>query len=445
MVISCCILLNSDNIGQAREANMIRTYMQTFIRAGLILAPCLISSPVAAKDVITDATRFTVQTTTSVEYSFGADVKGTSRGSGFLIDRERGWIATNAHVVQRSPSRVRVSFKETPYYTVDKVYIDSHLDFAIVKIDPDKIPPNAIAAELACKSAPKAGTQVIAFGHPWGLEYTATRGIISGVKTLNSVEQLQTDAAINPGNSGGPLIEEETGQILGINASGLTNSEGLNFAVPIPLACTIIDLLKAGRDPAPPILPAALALTLGDRELVVADIGKDWADKLSIGDRVLSIDGEVNVKNQSRLFDKLRGKDFAPVQIKRGAQELSVTLAIPNNKDKVSRKGIYVAGMLIGVSTIALAPQNDMYVQMVNRASMAEQAQIREGDVILAIDGKPTRSHEDLMSALMGRENKEVEVMIKRERSQARYRYDYYVRKLDIDNLVVIDETGVRK
>jgi S1-C subfamily serine protease len=424
---------------------MIRRYGKIFIAAGLLLAPHQLLSPVLAKDVIIDAARYTVQTTTSVEYSFGGDGKGTSRGSGFLIDKERGWIATNAHVVQRSPSRMRISFKETPYFTVDKVYIDTHLDFAIVKIDPDKIPASATAAELACKSAPKAGTPVIAFGHPWGLEYTATRGIISGIKTLTSVEQLQTDAAINPGNSGGPLIEEETGQILGINASGLTNSEGLNFAVPIPLACTIIDLLKAGRDPAPPILPAELALTLGDRELVVADVGKDWADKLAIGDRVLSIDGEVNVKNQSRLFDRLRGKDSAPMQIKRGQQEISVTLPIPPARDKVSRKGIYVAGMLIGSSTLLLAPQTDMYVQMINRASMAEQAQIREGDIILAIDGKPTKSLEDLMAALAGRDNKEVEVMIKRERYQARYRYDYYVRKLDIDTLLIVDETGPRK
>ena len=101
--------------------------------------------------------------------------------------------------------------------------------------------------------------------------------------------------------------------------------------------------------------------------------------------------------------------------------------------------------MLIGSSTLLLAPQTDMYVQMINRASMAEQAQIREGDIILAIDGKPTKSLEDLMAALAGRDNKEVEVMIKRERYQARYRYDYYVRKLDIDTLLIVDETGPRK
>ena len=133
------------------------------------------------------------------------------------------------------------------------------------------------------------------------------------------------------------------------------------------------------------------------------------------------------------------------MRIKRGMEEMSVTLPIPPNKEKITRKGVYVAGMLIGSSTLRLAPQTDMYVQMINRASMAEQAQIREGDVIMAIDGKPTKSLEDLMAALAGRENKEVEVMIKRERSQARYRYDYYVRKLEIDNLLVVDETGPRK
>ncbi len=67
-----------------------------------------------ANDVIEAAGRYTVKITTAVDYAFGSERKGTWRGSGFLVDRERGWILTNAHVAGKSPSTVRVSFKDRP-------------------------------------------------------------------------------------------------------------------------------------------------------------------------------------------------------------------------------------------------------------------------------------------------------------------------------------------
>ena len=160
-----------------------------------------------SKDVISEASFYTVKFTTAVDYPFGNDRKGTSRGSGFLVDKERGWILTNAHVASRSPSHLRVSFKDQPYTAAQKVYVDNHLDLAVIKVDPSKIPASAVAANLFCGQEPAPGLPVIAFGHPWNLDYTATRGIISGTKSLSDVEQLQTDAALNPGNSGGPLID----------------------------------------------------------------------------------------------------------------------------------------------------------------------------------------------------------------------------------------------
>ena len=60
-------------------------------------------------------------------------------------------------------------------------------------------------AKLKCDGEPAAGRAVIAYGHPWGLDFTATRGIISGTKPRDGEEKLQTDAALNPGNSGGAL------------------------------------------------------------------------------------------------------------------------------------------------------------------------------------------------------------------------------------------------
>ena len=139
---------------------------------GVILVSTL-TKPTTANDVIETAGRYTVKITTAVDYSFGNEKKGTWRGSGFLVDRERGWILTNAHVAGKSPSTVRVSFKDRPYSKVEKVYIDNQLDLAVLRVDPGNIPAEALVAEMKCEGEPSAGLPVIAFGHPWGFSSTS--------------------------------------------------------------------------------------------------------------------------------------------------------------------------------------------------------------------------------------------------------------------------------
>lgn len=395
-----------------------------------------------AKDVITDAAKYTVQVSTSTEFAFGRELKGTSRGAGLLIDRDRGWILTNAHVAKKSPSRVRVSFRDYPYIPAEKVYTDNHLDLAVLRVDPGKIPPGALVAELGCGGQPKPGTAVIAYGHPWGLAYTATRGIISGTKILSGVENLQTDAAINPGNSGGPLIDEEAGKILGINSSGLKNSEGLNFAVPIQLVCTITDLLRANRDPAPPVIPVKLAMTLGDRDLVVAVVDEAWAPKLQIGDRIMAIDNDASARNPSRFLDRLRGKESAVLRVQRGMETVEFTLEVSGALDHARRLGISFSGILISKSTLPEIDPKLMIVHQIDRASEGEQARINEDDVIMAVDGVRTQSHEGLLGALAGKEGKEIELMIRRHRGkEAYFQFDYFVRHVDVDKVLVIDRS----
>lgn len=131
-------------------------------------------------DAIEQANRYTVKIVTAVDYPFGTDKKGTSRGSGFLVDKERGWFLTNAHVASKSPSTMRASFKDRPYVAIEKVYVDNHLDLAVIKMDPQKIPTNAEPANLQCSGEPIPGRSVIAFGHPWGLDLRQRAGLSAG-------------------------------------------------------------------------------------------------------------------------------------------------------------------------------------------------------------------------------------------------------------------------
>ena len=411
---------------------------------GVLLVSTL-TKPATANDVIETAGRYTVKITTAVDYSFGNEKKGTWRGSGFLVDRERGWILTNAHVAGKSPSTVRVSFKDRPYSKVEKVYIDNQLDLAVLRVDPGNIPAEALVAEMKCEGEPSAGLPVIAFGHPWGLDYTATRGIISGTKSLEGEESLQTDAALNPGNSGGALIDAQSGVVVGVNASAFSKSvsEGLNFAVPSKQACIILSLLREGKDPSPPVLPITFATTSKERELVVAQSDSDWKDTLKPGDRILGVNGDETARFSTRFVSFFRGGGPVQVQIRRGKETKTVELVALTRRDPVKRLGVHVSGMVIGRSTITGYDPTVMWIQFLDDASVAEQAQFREGYQILSIDGVTVKSHEDILAALKEREGSEVEVIVRNPRfTMISGRFDYFVRTLEVRDVFVVNESG---
>ena len=216
-----------------------------------VIITLFVSSDVKANDekIFEDANSYTVEIITRVEIPFKEDEAGVFSGAGFLVDQERGWIVTNAHVVSKSPSKVEVAFKDQDYHLAKKIYLDSYLDLAIIQVSPEYFPKNHKEANLECNEKPKTGHPVGAYGHPWDLSFTGTKGIISGVTSEFSSERLQTDAPINSGNSGGPLINSD-GKVIGINARGYREGrqyEALGFAIPASIAKIIIpDLIGMG-------------------------------------------------------------------------------------------------------------------------------------------------------------------------------------------------------
>jgi serine protease Do len=146
-------------------------------------------------------------------------------GSGFLIGE---LIVTNSHVVS-GLKEVLISTKTLPKSIGNVVYDDAAYDLAFIRS------PEPIGANIPLKlsSSPiNDGDGVIAIGHPYGLNYSTTEGIISRASRMQGeVEYIQFDAAINPGNSGGPLLNEE-GEVIGVNTFIIQNSNNLGFALP---------------------------------------------------------------------------------------------------------------------------------------------------------------------------------------------------------------------
>ena len=128
------------------------------------------------------ARQYTAKVVTRVELPFYGDKKGTTIGAGFVVDAGRGWVMTNAHVVARSPSQVKVALLDGDYYVARKIYVDPYIDIAMLEIVDMPAKQGIVAATLDCEDAPAVGHTVGAFGHPWDLSFTGTRGIISGIQ-----------------------------------------------------------------------------------------------------------------------------------------------------------------------------------------------------------------------------------------------------------------------
>ncbi|MDP3465359.1 MAG: trypsin-like peptidase domain-containing protein [Sulfuricurvum sp.] len=146
-------------------------------------------------------------------------------GSGFIIG---DLIVTNSHVVG-GLKEVVISTKTLPRTIGNVVYDDDAYDLAFIHAPTPLLPNHPLRL---CSDTIHDGDTVIAIGHPYGLNYSTTEGIISkAIRLQGEIEYIQFDAAINPGNSGGPLINE-SGEVIGVNTFIIQNSNNLGFALP---------------------------------------------------------------------------------------------------------------------------------------------------------------------------------------------------------------------
>ncbi|MGH8661502.1 MAG: S1C family serine protease [Burkholderiales bacterium] len=360
-----------------------------------------------SEDIFKGALRYTVQIRTTLPVPFDGDRKGSGLGAGFLVDAARGWIMTNAHVVGRSPSRVEVALHGQEYSEATKVYVDPFLDLAIIRV-PDRVETKGIAEpRLECEGAPPVGHPVGAFGHPWRLPFTGTRGIISGVTARYRTELLQTDAPINQGNSGGPLISLESGRIVGINTAGIRGAQNTNFAVAIKYACRVLRLLQDDKDPSPPDLKLVYFRDIDNRkELRVArSYAHDGTLKLLPGDVIRQVIGETGtIENETQLLHALRGRlGDSSLKVLRQDRETIVSGAKLPMRRVLETRGVYASGVLFGPITIRDALEigaRGLMVHHVEPGSIGEAQEIEKSDLLEALDGAPVLEVDELHARL---------------------------------------------
>lgn len=167
-------------------------------------------------------------------------------GTGFLAENS-GFIITNEHVVTGNQRVTIRSQNEKPYWA-DVVYLDSVYDIAFLKI-PDHVKRKGLTF-LEKDTIIEEGDSVIAMGHPFGLPFSVTRGIVSNISGEDKkIYYIQHDAALNPGNSGGPLLNEE-GKVIGMNTFTIQNGQNIGFALPsVFIRQLMAEFISSGEKP----------------------------------------------------------------------------------------------------------------------------------------------------------------------------------------------------
>ena len=166
-----------------------------------------------------------------------------STGTGFLLP-DKQLVVTNNHIIQDNREVVvRGDCITKQLATV--VYVDPKYDLAFLKMEAPCTAETA-GVKLGDDEALTEGDVVVSIGHPFGLEFSITQGIISNAnREVDNIRYLQHDAALNPGNSGGPLINKE-GAVIGINTLGIEQGDNIGFSLPVKYLKRALEDYEAG-------------------------------------------------------------------------------------------------------------------------------------------------------------------------------------------------------
>ncbi len=336
-----------------------------------------------------------------------------SMGSGFIVS-EDGYILTNNHVVEDA-DEIQVRLIDRREYTATVVGTDERSDLALLKIEEEGLP----TLTLADDDDVKVGQWVLAIGSPFGLDFSASVGIVSAIgrsipseKNENYVPFIQTDVAINPGNSGGPLFNLE-GDVVGINSQIYTRSGGsigLSFAIPVSVAREVMAQLKekgrvdrgwlgvviqeVDRD-----LAASFGLEKPMGALVsqLDPSGPAAKSGLRVGDVIIRF-GKADIQNSGDLPHAVGisqpGKSVPVTLMREGKKRVvDVVVGTLGGDESLATESEVVEGGRLGLVVDALEPEllkqwqlrGGVVVRQVLADGAGAKAGLRRGDVIVQL------------------------------------------------------------
>jgi serine protease Do len=338
-------------------------------------------------------------------------------GTGFIIDKE-GFILTNNHVVEQT-EELKVRLSDEKEFEAQIVGRDPKTDLALIKIKTDAV---LVPLSLGDSDSVEVGDWVVAIGNPFGLGNTVTAGIVSAkYRQIGGGPYdnfIQTDASINPGNSGGPLLDLN-GEVIGVNSAIFSQSGGnigIGFAIPINMAKQLLPQLRQGKvsrswlgvmiQNITPELKEKLGLST-DEGALVSDVAADGpAQKAGIkrGDVILQFDGKAIRSSRDLPFVVAStpiGKTVG-VEVMRDSQRMNLQVKTEELQEETETAPPSEASPYLGMEVQEITPEmaknyglsrnSGVIIVQVESGSVAEQAGLTAGDIIVEIDKKPVEN-----------------------------------------------------
>jgi len=365
------------------------------------------------------------------QYNIPKNLREHALGSGVIISQD-GYIVTNNHVLAKA-SEIEVQMADHRVFQGKVIGTDPQTDVAVLKIEGKDLP----TASWGESSGLKVGDAVLAFGTPFGLNFTVTRGIVSGISRsglgIESYEDfIQTDAAINPGNSGGALVDIH-GKVVGINTAivspgaqdGQAGFNGVGLAIPANIVRHVVEsLINNGK-----VVRGYLGVTVGDltdklaHEFHVPDIAGALvndveagspADKAGMkqGDVIRTFNGKaVDSEGQlvSMTTEATPGSEVT-LGILRDGRAMDIRVTLGTRPETVAAKagtgqgpktgtleGITVEDLTNAVRRRLGLPTDEVGVVItaLDPSTPAAQEGLRAGDVIEEIDHRTVKNTKD--------------------------------------------------
>jgi len=344
-----------------------------------------------------------------------------SAGSGVIIDKVKGFVITNHHVVNNA-DEVHVSLIDGRSFPAKVIGHDPELDIALLQIKAT----NLSQVSLGNSDLLEVGDFAVAIGNPFGLGQTVTTGIVSALgRTGLGIEGyenfIQTDASINPGNSGGALVNLR-GKLIGINTAIIAPSGGnvgIGFAIPINMVKASIRQLqehgevKRGRigitiQNITPELQSAFNLKNGQQGVLVTSVLEGSSAEeagLKEGDVIVSVDNQPTKsvgQLRTRIGMKSIGDEVEVALIRNGdLKQFTVEIGKIEAQGQIQQHKLFEGVKLEnnsngqGVIIIGMTPN-----------SFAAYSGLRPGDIILGANKKAVTTIDSLNKALQGQDKK---------------------------------------
>ncbi|UWR29605.1 trypsin-like peptidase domain-containing protein [Sulfitobacter sp. W002] len=366
-----------------------------------------------------------------------------SLGSGVILSAD-GIVVSNYHVVGTATD-IRVVLNDRREFSAHVLLGDAESDLAILKLEGAADLP---FLELRDSDAVEVGELALAIGNPFGVGQTVSSGIVSGLARSGAADNggqgyfIQTDAPINPGNSGGALIDM-AGRLIGVNTSILTRSGGSNgigFAIPADLVAAFVAQARAGEVAfsrpwaglAGQPVDADMAGPLGlDRPggIIVSGLHPSSpfnAAGVLVGDAIVSVDDQpVNTPSEMIYRMSVAGLGHSVrVGVRRDGvlQEITVALiAAPDEPDRAEvtlgtrslLPGLRAARINPAVISELNLPLESSGVVVMDAGRYGPRVGLRDGDVILSVNGVEVAETHSLAALLSG-EVRRIQMVIQR-------------------------------